>query len=94
MVPGKNVECWSRGVVGVLLDLQKRALDFTPADLVDVLNEVEGILHDTLRDCGRAVFVTVKFEVHLVWQVSGELRDLPPIPIQIPFTANVSKRDY
>ena len=79
-MPDKNVEGSSRGVVRVLLDFQERALDFVPADFVDILDEVEDILHNTLRECGRAVFVTVKLEVRIVGQVPGELQDLPPVP--------------
>ena len=93
-MPDKNVEGSSRGVVRILLDFQERALDFVLADFADILDEVEDILHNTLRECGRAVFVTVKLEVRFIRQVPGELRDLPPIPLQIPFTANVSKRNY
>ena len=93
-MPDKNVEGSSRGVVRILFDFQERALDFAPADLVDVLYEVEDILHNTLRNCSRAVFVIVELEVRIIRQVPGELRDLPPIPLQIPFTANVSKRNY
>jgi hypothetical protein len=62
VVPDKDAEL----VLIVGLNLEKRALNLVPANVLDILHQVEGVLDDTLGDGHRTVLGCIELAPRLI----------------------------